>query len=293
MSTVRAGIILVLAAVAVFAAPQAHAGSNRVEIRAGYDTDPEGATDPGDGDAWAGLTLGRTMTGNQEGRLSLWLDLSLGATAYERLADLNQIFLAAAPSLTYVVSPRVSATLSAGIDGRLVRDDGHDAWAWGGSFRVREQLAAWADLAEYVSYRSVEARDTAWSGTSVAAGAYLRMLVGERWTLGAGGEYGSSDGFEGEAGAEVMPVAAHQPGTGNGYGNGTGGSPILQGVGGGMGYRAGGGRTSSSERISGSLGLGFAWSAAWSTGVEYLYTHTLDGEGENLHSLVVGTTFAF
>jgi hypothetical protein len=263
--------------------PLAAAGAaSRLEIRAGYETDPDGAADPVRGDAWAAVTLGSAAVRETNGPLSLSLDGAVGATAYARLTELDRLSLLVTPALEYVVSPRVGARLTLGAEGQLVSDDNQSAWGWSGSLRFREQLGRGVDLAEYVSYRELTARRAEYSGKKAAVGLFLRVFLGTRWLLGVGGEYAHGD-FQ----------------SSDGVGSGIAG----QGMGGG---RSMGPNRSAApddrealvaedeDRLLGSLALVYEWSAALSTGVEYGYTRVQGVDGtDDQQSVVVSATYSF
>lgn len=253
--------------------PAASAASGRIDVRAGYDTGLEGISEQYAGDSWVGMTAGRTLTSGTDGPLSLSLDVALGAVAYASLTDLDQVTLTARPGLDYVISQRVSANLSLAAEGRIVKDDGRSAWGLGADLRLRERISSRVELTEYFSWRRTEADDAAYSGTNVTGGLSLVTAVGERWTLGAGGEYGAGD-FSG--GGTRDPGFAGTAAGGHGR----------------RGYGEADRQQGGEEWISGSLVLERAWSASLTSTVEYVYTRVLGG-GEDLHAVIIGTSLGF
>lgn len=265
---------LLCAAALVAAAPFPAAGaSSRFGIQAAYETDPGDPSGRERGDTWAGLTVGRTLARETGGPLTLSLDFSIGATAYARLTDLDRVGFEVSPAIDYVLSPRVAATLALVAEGRLVKDDQQNAWGWGGSLRLREQLSPGVDLAEYLSCRGLQASDERYSGTSAAAGILLRFMPASRWTLEAGGEYARGDFFGGEAhGRDAI-------GAGRGSGRLPGRQPD--------------GAPASTSWASGSVAAEYAWSAGLSSGVGYLVTRELGAGGGDQHTVSLSTTLRF
>jgi len=289
-------MLCILASLPLLAAGAAGAAS-RLDVRAGYDTNPDGATDATSGDSWAAVTLGRTLAPASEGRLSFSLDAALGATAYATNTELDRVSLAATPALGYVLSPRVSARAALVLEGQLVDDGGQNAWAWSPSLRVREQLVPGIDVAQYVSYRDLSARDPEHSGTKVAAGVYLRALFAERWLLGVGAEYAHGDFLASDVPAASAAGAGMGSGAGMGMGSGSGsgkGNHQALGVDGGDPAAHELLVAKDEQRLTGALGLFYDWSAALSCGVEYFFTRVNDDGGdEGQQSLVVSTTYSF
>lgn len=262
-------------------APAAQA-SSRLDLRVGYDTDPGDTSNQDRGDAWAAMTAGKTIIGETGGPLSISLDLALGATAYARLTELDRVSLVVTPAIDYVISQRVAATVALAAEGQLVSDGSRSAWGWGGTLRLRELLSPRLSLAEYVSYRDLNARDAEYSGTKVALGIYLQLFLNERWALGTGAEYAHGDFLVGDA-----------PG-GGAIGSGTSGHKSQNNR---ETFIAEDGQSLVSQdedRWSGSLALNYAWSERISSGAEYIYTRVIGGEGgDNQHAVIVSTTFGF
>lgn len=264
----RVSLLCALALMSALPAP-APGATSRLDLRAGYDTDPGGATNETSGDTWAAATAGTTFAHATGGPLTLSLDLALSATAYARLADLDQISLFVTPRIDYIISPRVAATLTLVNEANLVQDRSQSSWAWGGNLQLREQLSKRVDLAEYFSYREVSARKDVYSGTSVAGGFLLRTFLGERWIAGAGGEYSHGDFLDGEA---------REPGV-VGMGMGSHGQLLMQ---------------ESADRLAVPVLLDYAWSETLSSGAEYVYSHGIGNDGgEDRHSVIISTTFGF
>jgi hypothetical protein len=273
-------LICALAALPWF--PDAAFGAvSRLEVRVGYDTDPDGASNPVRGDGWAALILGSTAVHETNGPLSLSLDGALGATAYARLTELDRLSLLVSPALEYVLSPRVAARVVLGAEGQLVSDDKQSGWAWSGSLRLREQLGPGVDVAEYVLYRDLTARSAEYSGKKVAAGIFLRVLLGKRWLLGVGGEYAHGDFLSSD-------------GTGSGIsGQGLGTGRLMGSQRSGTGDREAL-VAQDEDRLLGSLGVFYDWAVALSTGIEYFFTRVEGADGaDDQQSVVVSTTFSF
>jgi hypothetical protein len=274
-------LVCALALLSTLPAPAAQAFS-RLDIRAGYDSDPDSGSNQVRGDAWAAVTAGTTLARDTGGPLTISLDVALGATAFARLTELDRISLVVTPAVDYVISPRVAATLALVTEGQLVEDDDRSAWGWGGLLRLREQLSTRVSLAEYLSYRNLTARDAEYSGTKVAVGLFLRTYLGERWTFGAGGEYAHGDFL----GGDVQGFGGTGIGTGSQRSHTYSqnllredGQPLVQ---------------QDEDRLSGSLALSYAWSEGWSSGVEYVYTRVLGNDGgEDQHAVIVSATYGF
>ena len=258
------------------------AAISRLDLRAGYDTDPGDASDPDGGDAWASLTAGKTIVDDTGGPLSISLDIALGATAYARLTDLDRVSLVVSPAFDYVVSQRVAATVALAAEGQLVSDDNRSAWGWGGALRLRELLSPSVSLVEYVAYRDLNARDPEYSGTNVALGVYARLFLGERWLLGTGVEYAHGNFLLGDR----QGAGSSELGSGRRKSQKLGETVVGD---------AGQSLVSADEdRWSGSLALEYTWSAKVSSGAEYIYTRVISGDGgDNQHAVIVSTTLGF
>lgn len=264
-----------------FGAPAA-AALSRLDVRAGYDSDPGDVSDKDGGDAWVALTAGKTMISDGAGPLAISLDLALGVTGYARLTELDRVSLVVTPAIEYVISPRVAASVALVTEGQIVSDGSRSAWGWGGALRLREQLSPRVSLAEYVSYRDLNAQGAEFSGTRLALGLYLRSFLGERWTLGCGGEYAHgvflSDGM----------MAGEPVGLGKGSHPSQNYGEML------IGENEQTLAAQVEDRWSGSLALDYAWSQRVSSGAEYVYTRVSGESGdENQHAVIVSTTFGF
>ncbi len=256
--------------------------ASRLDIRAGYDTDPDGGSDQAQGDAWLAVTAGHTLARETDSPLTLSLDFALGATAYAELTDLDRISLVVTPTVGYVISPRVAAMLSLVGEGQLVDDDNRSAWGWGGNLRLSEQLSPRLKLTEYLACRNLEARNAEYSGTKIAIGLFLRTFLGERWMAGVGAEYAHGDFLVGEtpgSGAAGIGTGSHRSRRDS---QNIGPEPEQTLV------------QQDEDRVSGSLVLDYAWSATLSSAVEYVFTR-VNGEDdeENQHTVVVSTTYGF
>lgn len=283
MKTLLALRVSLMCALAVLqVAPAAAEAASRLDVRAGYDTDPEGLPHQSSGDAWAALAVGDTRVRETGGPLSLSLDLALGVTAYARLTDLDRVFLVATPALDYVLTPAVAVRLALIVEGQVVSDGDQSAIAWGGNLRLRERLARSVDLAEYVSYRDQSARAAEYSGTKSAVGVFLRVFLGERWLVGAGAEYAHGDFFASDA--QGLASSGMHAGTERSQ---NARQAAVPGVDGEL-------VAEDEDRLTGALALYYTWSDTLSTGLEYTYAHVADSDGtDGQHGLAVSTTYSF